>query len=771
MNGLKLTVQKGITLRLAEYLTRTGLTISEFARRANLTVSTVHRAVTGKVTPSAETLQRIAEASGGAVLPNDFYAPFRSDESRPVQSPPEGWRLGVDIGGTFTDLIVLDPSGQVGRVEKVPTTPDNLALGVLDGIDRLGSSCRQAEIVVHGTTIGLNAFLERKGAPTGLVTTRGFRDVYEIARHNRVETYDLFYLKPKPLVPRRHRLEVTERIDSEGDVVMSLDEEDVEKCILYFKTAGITSIAVCLINSYVNPVHEERAREIFEAQYPEASITVSSALLRQWREYERTSTTTVNAYIMPVVGRYLDRLEEGLQARGYERSLFVSQSAGGVISVNTARNKPVNTIMSGPSGGVVAAKYVADSLGEKNVIAFDMGGTSTDVALVHDGKIKVAGEASLDRHPLLVSMIEIQSIGAGGGSIARVNPTGALEVGPESAGAVPGPICYQRGGSEPTVTDANLVLGRLPARHFLGGAMVLDVSGPLKAIEQKIAAPLELSVGRAAAGIVDVINAKMAYAVRAVTIERGLNPKEFSLLPFGGAGPMHACAIARNLGIPEIIIPVSPGAFSAFGMLVSDIRHDFVRTFLVRIEGTAYLSQLESAFEAMRAEAEATLSSEGVPQADMIFERSLEVRYVGQEYTVSVAVGSDVIDEAVMIGVIHRFHRLHERQYGHSSPGEPLELVDLRIVAQGLIPKLVRNQLKEGSPGLPPEALLSESDTFFSENGGTLRTALINRNALEAGNTFDGPAIVVERTATTVVEPGFQARVLPTGEIMLHREG
>jgi len=757
-------------MRLSDYLTKSGLTISDFARRAKITVSTVHRAASGKVTPSAETMQRISEATEGAVQPNDFYAPFARGESPQTQLPASGWRLGVDIGGTFTDLLLLEPSGETSRVEKVPTTPSDLAVGVLDGLSRLGVPCTEADMIVHGTTVGLNAFLERKGAPTGLVTTAGFRDVYEIARHNRVETYDLFYLKPKPLVPRRYRLEVAERIDSNGEVLVPLSEDDVRTCIQHFKKAEITSVAVCLINSYLNPAHEDRIREIFDVEYPEALVTISSALLRQWREYERTSTSAVNAYIMPVVGRYLDHLENGLAASGYCKPLFVSQSAGGVISVSAARHKPVNTIMSGPSGGVVAAKYVSESLGKSNVITFDMGGTSTDVTLIHDGKIKVTGEAALDRHPLLVSMIEIQSIGAGGGSIARVSPTGALEVGPESAGAVPGPICYQRGGTEPTVTDANLVLGRLPTRHFLGGAMTLDVSGALKGIERQIASPFGLTVAQAATGILDVINAKMAYAVRAITIERGLDPKVFSLLPFGGAGPMHACAIARNLGIPEIIVPVSPGAFSAFGMLVSDVRHDFVRTFVTRMEGASYLNALEEIFSAMRAEATATLTAEGVAQRDMVFERSLDLRYVGQEYTVSVSMGSDLVDETAMISIRHRFHRLHERQYGHSSPSEPLELVDLRIAAHGVIPKLIRKQLTAGGASLPVSAILGETDAVFGEQGGTLRTPLINREALLAGNAFEGPAIVVERTATTVIEPGFQAVVLVTGEILLTRE-
>lgn len=757
-------------MKLEEYLKRHSLTASEFARRANITVSTVHRAAAGTVIPSTETLQRIAEATNGAVQPNDFYSSIVKDVRSAAASTASGWRLGVDIGGTFTDLIVLEADGSSGRVEKVPTTPANLALGVMEGIDRLNIKCSDAAMIAHGTTVGLNAFLERKGAATGLITTAGFRDVYEIARHNRTETYDLFYLKPEPLVRRRYRLEVSERVDASGDVVAALNEADVRSCASVFRQSGIKSIAVCLINSYLNPTHEERVREILAEEYPEAAVTISSSLIRQWREYERTSTTVVNSYITPAVGLYLDSLEQSLEGRGYNKPLFVSQSAGGVISVSAARSKPVNTIMSGPSGGVIAAKYIAESLGRRNVITFDMGGTSTDVALVHEGKVKVAGEGILDRHPLLVSMIEIESIGAGGGSIARVSETGALEVGPESAGAVPGPICYRRGGVEPTVTDANLALGRLPAKHFLGGSMALDAAGSMKTIESKIAAPLGLTSTEAAAGILEVINVKMAYAVRAITIERGLDPKEFVLLPFGGAGPMHACAIARNLDIPEIIIPVWPGAFSAFGMLVSDVRHDFVRTYVTLTDGTEYLGPLDQAFAAMRAEAEDTLASEGVAPSDMVLDRSLDLRYLGQEYTVSVPVGSEMIDETAMISVKHRFHRLHERQYGHSSPEKPLEIVNLRLAASGLIPKLARKSMPAASETLAESAVLGETDAVFMGHGGALRTPLISRDMLAPGNVFEGPAIIVEQTATTVVEPGFQVQVLPTGELLIKRE-
>lgn len=762
-------------MNLRAYLDKHRLSISAFARRASLTPSTVHRAAAGTVTPSPETLRAIAKASGGEVQPNDFYSSVydqraASGAEAVGSNGRSGLRIGIDIGGTFTDLIVVDEAEGRSFVEKVPTTPGNLAAGVLGGLDHLALAPGAVEMIVHGTTIGLNAFIERRGAPTGLITTAGFRDIYEIGRHNRVETYDLFYRKPQPLVPRRYRLEVTERVGADGKVQVPLDETDVLNCIATLREAGIRSIAVCLLHSYLNPAHEERIREIFELEYPEASVTISSALLRQWREYERTSTTAVNAYIMPVVGKYLDDLQAALAQREYQHPLFVSQSAGGVMSVASARNKPVQTIMSGPSGGVLAASFVSASLSRPNIITFDMGGTSTDVALVHEGKIKVAGEAILDRHPLLVSMIDIQSIGAGGGSIARVNPTGALEVGPESAGASPGPVCYGRGGNDPTVTDANLVLGRLPANHFLGGAMTLDVAKACQELKRRIAEPLNLSLNEAAAGVIEVINVKMAYAVRAITVERGLDPKDFALMPFGGAGPMHACAIARHLGIPEIIIPRTPGAFSAFGMLVSDIRHDFVRTCLASLNDTDSVLQLDGIFSEMIVEARHTLVKESVSPDRMRFDRAIDVRYVGQEYTVVVPLTAETFDATAVIALQQRFHRMHELQYGHASLSEPLEIVNLRLVARGLIPRPARSLCDKGTATPAAEATLDYSDAIFPRAGGALRTPLVDRQRLLAGNVLEGPVILVEHTATTVVEPGFRAEVLPGGEVSLVQE-
>ena len=770
-------------MRLRDYLTANGLTEAAFARLASLEVSTVHRAAGGKVMPSPVTMRAIIAATGGAVQPNDFFgagtagrvAGFDSVEPSPptganIQEASNGHlRVGIDIGGTFTDLMLAGGPDGVVTVAKVPTTPGDLWQGVLGGLDSLGIAYPAIDMVVHGTTIGLNAFLERRGQPAGLITTRGFRDVYEIGRHNRIETYDLAYQKPQPLVPRRHRREVRERIGPDGAIVEPLAEADVLACIDHFRAAGIRSVAICLLHAYANPAHEDRVAAILAEEFPEASVTLSSALARQWREYERTSTAVINAYIMPAVGSYLAGIERSLAERGYRRPFFISQSSGGIMSVDAARNKPVQTIMSGPAGGAMAAAFIGERAGHRNVITFDMGGTSTDVSLVHDGRLRVTDESSLDRHPLMVSMIDIKSIGAGGGSIARVDAAGALEVGPQSAGALPGPVCYGRGGADPTVTDANLILGRLPASHFLDGAMRLDVALACRQLEGRIAAPLGLGLVEAASGILEVINAKMGYAVRAITVERGLDPKSFALLAFGGAGPMHACAIASHLGIPEIVVPVAPGAFSAFGMLVSDVRHDFVRTQLTTGDDGRGLLAADAVLREMIADATDRLRREGVSTPAMQFERAVDLRYVGQEYTVAVPLHHNVLDDAALADLRRRFHWLHERNFGHASPSEPTEIVNLRIAAIGRIARPRLSSLSEGRAEPPDAARLGDTEAYFASEGGSLRAALYRRERLLAGNRLSGPAIVVERTATTVLEPGFWLEVMPEGHLTMRK--
>ena len=680
-------------------------------------------------------------------------------------------RIGIDIGGTFTDFVLVDERTGALTLEKTLSTPAELWQGIRAGLDRLGVNLAEARLIVHGTTVGLNSFLERKGRATGLITTQGFRDVYEIGRHNRIDMYDLFYLKPQPLVSREYRLEVRERLNERGEVLTPLAEEDVAACVQAFQQAGIDSIAICFLHAYANPVHELQAGEIINQLYPQASVSLSHQLVREWREYERTSTTVINAYIAPVVAEYLERVGEGLGEQGYRRAFYINKSSGGIIPAAVAKAAPIHSIMSGPAGGAISAAHVGHLEGFDNVISFDMGGTSTDVALTFEGVTRVTSEAKVDRHPVLVPMIDIHSIGAGGGSIAWISETGALNVGPQSAGADPGPACYGRGGQAATVTDANLVLGRLDPAYFLGGAMALDGEAAHRAVSECVAQPLRLETVEAASGIIRIINAKMGHAIRAMTIERGLDPREFVLLSFGGAGGMHACALAEELSIPRILIPMATGQFSALGMLLSDIRHDFVRVSLAL--GTELDAEtVEGRYQELVAEGRQTLAHEKVPEEYMAFQRSLDMRYVGQEYTVTVTVPSRLSGDWLP-PIRAQFDRLHERTYGHASAEEPVEVVTLRLTAFGRMPELTLKRLPEGGPTPPTEARRGELPVYFgrSERQRALVDCTVyDRDALLAGNVVVGPALVLEMGATTVLNPGFRLAVTPLGSLLITRE-
>ena len=686
-----------------------------------------------------------------------------------MDAPADARRCAVDIGGTFTDLVLVDTHTGSLYIEKTPTTPDNLWTGIADGLRRAQVDAAALAMLVHGTTVGLNTFLEKKGAPVGLITTAGFRDVYEIGRVNRIDMYDLFYRKPEPLVPREHRLEVRERIGPAGEVIEPLVEDDVRAAADHFRRHGIRAIAVCLLHSYANPAHEERVAALLEEYYPEAQVSVSNRLAREWREYERTSTTVINAYIAPRVSAYLAEMEAGLAGMGYRRPLFIHKSSGGVMSVRTAQAQPVHTIMSGPAGGSVAAAFVGRQLGFENVIAFDMGGTSTDVSVAWQGELRVTAEAKFERHPVMVPMVDIHSVGAGGGSIAWVDPQGALQVGPQSAGSVPGPACYGRGGREATVTDANLLLGRLRP-VILGGAMTLDRDLAHEAVAA-VARSVGLDVTAAAAGIIRIVNTKMSHAIRAITVERGLDPKDFALVAFGGAGPMHACALAEELNVARVVVPVLPGAFSALGMLAGDVRHDAVRTRPQPTEA-ADPASLAGEFEAMEQELAAVIADEVGGQVPVDFQRFIEMRYAGQEYVVRVPVPAGrPFDRDLLADVRADFDRLHEQAYGHASSTEPTEIINLRVAAFGRLPRLELPTLPAGGEAPPDSALIDRVECIFDHAAGPLPTPVYAREELLAGNRLPGPAIVVEKGATTVLNPGFHLTVSERGHLVIDREG
>jgi N-methylhydantoinase A len=673
------------------------------------------------------------------------------------------YRVGIDIGGTFTDFVVVDVEGRTMRTEKTLTTPHDLWEGIATGLERARVPLDQTEIA-HGTTVVLNTFLERRGAPTGLITTVGFRDAYEIGRGARPDMYNLFYRKPAPLVPREHRLEVRERLDADGAVVLPLDEADVRAAAEHFRAHGISDIGVCFLHAYRNPEHEDRAAEVLAEVYPEALVSLSHRLVREWREYERTSTTCINAYVRRTTGRYMERALAQLAEGGYRSEFFINQSSGGVVSARTASDKPVVTLMSGPAGGVAASARAGAEAGMEDVIAFDMGGTSTDVAVISGGQARLTADTKIEGHPIAVPTVDIHSIGAGGGSLAWVDEVGALNVGPRSAGAVPGPACYGRGGTEPTVTDANVILGRVAPSDFIPDQLELDGPTAADAVDRAVGAPLGLTTVDAALGIVEIVNLKMAMAVRAVTVQRGLDPKDFALYAFGGAGAGHACWIARELGIPRVVVPVAPGQFSALGIALTDVRHDFVRTVLARPDAVTP-AFLGDAFAGVDEEARVALAAEGIADDRMRLVRSVDARYAGQEYTIPVPLANGALDDAAVDRLRADFHRLHEQTYGHASEDEPVEVVNVRIAAIGLLPEVELPALQHGPAEPSPDAQHGIATTCFASDRGNVDCPVFVRDRLVPGNVVSGPAIVAEVGATTVLPPGCSARVDGRGQL------
>ena len=573
--------------------------------------------------------------------------------------------VGVDTGGTFTDFVLLR-DGEL-QVHKVLSTPVDPASAILQGLEELGVH-RNLEALVHGSTVATNAVLERKGVRTGLITTEGFRDVLEIGRQTRPKLYSIRVEREPALVSRELRVEVLERLNELGDVLIPLDEDSVDEAIAVLKRADVQSVAICLLFSFANPDHERRVARA--ARAAGVHVSASSEVLPEFREYERTSTVVLNAYVAPIMDRYLGRLEQSLPA---DAPLRIMQSNGGSISAATARQEAARTLLSGPAAGVVGAAYVASAAGFEHSISFDMGGTSTDVALI-DGGVTETTDGTIGGHPTKLPMIDIHTVGAGGGSIAWFDSGGALRVGPLSAGADPGPAAYGRGGAEPTVTDANVVLGRLIPEVFLGGGMVLDRDAALTAVAE-IAERLGSTVEEAALGIVRVANANMEAAIRVISVERGHDPRLFTLVAFGGAGPLHACELAGALRIPRVLVPSTPGVLSALGMLTADVLKDYVQTVMVS-SGEAS-GKVEPVFAELEQRGRDDLRREGIEPERVVIERYLDLRYVGQSYELLVPYDGD-LDE-----VITRFHQAHDRRFGYSDPGERVQVVNVRLKARG----------------------------------------------------------------------------------------
>lgn len=670
------------------------------------------------------------------------------------------YRVAADIGGTFTDFVVEDAETGRSVTGKVPSTPSDPAAAVLEGLRQLIPDPAGIEFLVHGTTVGLNAFLERRGERVLLITTAGLRDAYSIARGDRRELYTLRYRKPQRLVPRRDVHEVRERLNWDGSIRRPLEEADFEPILEKIRAEGITAVAVCFIHAYQNPVHELRAREILLEAFPNLSVTLSHEVTREWREVERASTAVMNAYIAPRVQGYLDSLQRQMAELGVTADLHVMQSSGGVMTVATAHGQPVQTLMSGPVGGMIGGARLAALTGRPNLICVDMGGTSFDMSLITDGRPTVVSETEIEGLPLLVTIGEIHTIGAGGGSIAWLE-AGGLRVGPRSAGADPGPACYGRGGTEPTVTDANLYLGRLGTASLLGGRMALDEAAAARAIED-LGRKLDLEGPRLAEGILAIINAKMADGIRTITVGRGIDPRDYALVAFGGAGPMHAVWLARELQIGEVIVPANPGAFSAWGMLQADLRHDLVRTCYYGVGDPQAREAVAALMAELAEEGRGLLRRDRVDEARMVLQFSADMRYVGQEYTVNVPLSADVdLDEAA-----RRFHEAYQVRYGHSTPGAPVEFVNLRLAALGRISDSTGAAPVEAEEGDP---ILGSRRVVFE--GQSHETPILLRRRLPRGYHQAGPLVVEEETSTTVVPPGYRLRVDDFGNLVITREG
>ncbi|MBI3455718.1 MAG: hydantoinase/oxoprolinase family protein [Candidatus Rokubacteria bacterium] len=712
------------------------------------------------------------------------------------------FRVGVDIGGTFTDIVLLGDDGAT-KTRKVPSSVDNYARAIVEGMQELlgdpdlsrarlivehvqelmaTAALRGPEIgeIVHGTTVGANAILERKGAKTGLITTRGFRDVLEIRRLRMPRLYDLTWEKPPPLVERHLRMEVDERINARGDVLRPLDVADVERALDRLLREGIEVLAVCLINAYANPVHEEAITAIARRRAPHLPVSTSADILPELREYERTSTTVINGYVMPVVRRYLRTLREGLDGIGIPAPLLIMQSNGGLMSAEAAARLPMHIIESGPAAGVVGTQALARRLELPKVISFDMGGTTAKASIVEDGEVHRTGEIQVGGglnvgsrlltgagYLLRVPAIDLAEVGAGGGSIVWIDAGGALQVGPRSAGALPGPVCYDLGGTEPTITDTNVVLGYLNPAQLAGGAVKLDAARAHEVLEERIARPLGLSLAEAAHGAYLIATSNMLRAIKAVSSERGRDPREYVLVAFGGNGPLFATALARALEIRRIVVPPAPGLFSAFGLLYAEVEHHYVRTYR-RAARRIDLDELNGAWRQMEADALAQLTADGFGGAAAELRRSADLRYHGQSFELTVPVPAGPLDAAAIAALEDAFGREHERTYGHrAGPAEPVELVALRLVAHGIPdrPRIPDRIQADREPGTEPPA---ERRAYFGPDRGWLRTPVLPRAALGGGRP--GPFIVEEYDATCVVPPAARAALDEHGNIVIDIE-
>jgi N-methylhydantoinase A len=679
--------------------------------------------------------------------------------------------LAIDVGGTFTDVTLTDAATGNTWSAKTPSTPQDLSIGFMTGIRKIlaQAQSRPADIVrvFHGTTTATNAILEGKTAPMGLLTTKGFKYVLEIGRHDIPREGNLYgWVKPtRPVTPDRI-FEVGERLDVTGQVLIPFDEDDCRQAVRRLRQLGVASIAVVFLHAYANPLHERRALQVIAQEFPEAVVSLSSEVLPQFREFERSMATVLNAAVMPHVSRYLSLLRGKLDAVQIGAPLLVMKSNGGVASADAAARQAIHTALSGPAAGVIGAVSVAHAAGFSDIISIDVGGTSADICLVRNRQPEITKEAKIGPFPLRIPIIDINTIGAGGGSIAAVLAPNRLEVGPRSAGAEPGPACYGHGGAEPTVTDANLLLGRLPAA-LLGGEIPLDREAARQIVQTRIARPLGLGLHEAAAGIVEIVNNNMARAIRVVSIGRGHDPRQFVLVAFGGAGPLHACRLAELLDIPTIVVPTFPGVLSTSGLLSTDLKNDYVQTCYQ--EGPQYDSaRIASVYADLEAQALTWLRSEQVPSEAQRLIYAADLRYAHQSFELTCPMPTGHVTDALTQALVSAFHREHQRLYSYHLPHAPVELVNLRVTAVGLLPKLQPRHTDAAASDLNA-ALAEVRPVYFDRRGSFVDTPCYKRSGLAPGLTFAGPAVVDQDDTTTVIPPDFQARVDAGGNLILAR--
>ncbi|RLL43614.1 hydantoinase/oxoprolinase family protein [Oceanobacillus piezotolerans] len=677
-------------------------------------------------------------------------------------------RIATDIGGTFTDLVYVDDNGEIG-VAKSPTTPPNFEKGVLDVIGKSGVDKSAISTFIHGTTVIINALTEKKGAKTALITTKGFRDVLEIARGNRPDLFNIRYKKPKAFIDRYLRKEVEERLNYKGEVLTPLNKEQIKEIVDYFKREEVEAIAVSYLHAYVNPTHERKTVQLIKELWPEVYVTASHEVTKEWREYERTNTVALNAYVQPTATKYIDKLHNELE-KFVDSKNFIMQSNGGTTTFEEAKKVPINMVESGPVAGIYGAAVLGKVIGEENVIAFDIGGTTAKCSLIENGEVKVSTDYYIERtdrnagYPIKTPVVDIVEIGNGGGSIAWIDEAGSLKVGPQSAGAVPGPVSYGQGGTEPTTTDANLLTGRLSAKNF---DYEVNLDKVKQVMKEKVASHFNLEVEEAALGIIRIANSNMLNALKLISIRKGHNPQDFTLVAFGGGGSMHAPALALELGIKKVVIPIASPVFSAWGMLMTDLRHDYIKTFIKRL-GNLDLTELMDQWTSMEEEAIDQFWKEGFDKKDIEFHRYLDMRYVGQEHTVKVPVPGGKWNEETRQAIIEKFHELHEKNYTFRLEETETEIVNLHVTGFGKVNSPEMKKIYRNTTLM--DAKIETRDVYYENPNGWVKTDVYDRELLPINEVIQGPAIIEEKAAVTVIYKGQTLIVDEYGNLIIETE-